>query len=366
MKFVIIGPAYPYRGGIAHHVYWLARELGRRGHQVRVLSFRRLYPRLFFPGSSQLDLSKFRLDPGASRVLDSLNPLTWHRAARLSKSFTPDVVLIQWWHPFFSPLLGSLGRQFQKAGIETILECHNVYPHERFWLDGFLVHAGLSPFRSFITHSHDDQQTLLKLFPTRTVRVAPLPTLREFAVDRRQPLSSRIALFFGMVRPYKGLDVLLRAMPKVLEKTNVELLIAGEFYEPIEKYKRLIRELGIDGHVRIDSRYIPNEELGELFRQARVLIMPYWKATQSGIVRMATSSRLPIIASQTGGLAEAVVEGVNGWLVPPGDVDALAGAMVKVFSQDPAVSLLKDSDIPAPPGTEERLVAVIEELAARS
>jgi glycosyltransferase involved in cell wall biosynthesis len=362
MKFVIIGPAYPFRGGIAHHVFWLAQELSRRGHEVRVLSFRRLYPRLFFPGRTPFDSSESKLDPHAELVLTALNPFTWQRAFRRSQSFSPDAILIQWWHPYFSLLVRWLGRRFRRAGLKTILECHNVYPHERSLVDPLLLRFAFSPFRSFITHSTADRQNLLALFPGKTVRVAPLPTLREFSNDSPRCDNSRIALFFGVVRKYKGLDVLLRAMPKVLSQVECKLLIAGEFYEPVEKYRRLIRTLGIEGHVQIDDRYIPNEEVVDLFRRARVLIMPYRSATQSSIARIAIANHLPIIASRTGGLAEAIAEGENGWLVPPGDVDALADVIVTCFSKDPA-AFFEHTGPAGETRSAEEIATVIEELA---
>ncbi|MBZ5535391.1 MAG: glycosyltransferase family 4 protein [Acidobacteriia bacterium] len=362
MKLVIVGPAHPLRGGIAHHVYSLTQELRSRGHQVLIISYRRLYPRIFFPGTTPFDSSHLKLDPGATAVLDSMNPLTWRRTFRVAQSSSPDAVLIQWWHPFFSLLVGSLGRMLQKAGLKSILECHNVFPHERAPWDPPLLRFAFSPFSSFITHSSADREDLLKLMPGRTVRVAPLPVLKEFSSQGDRPGGSRTVLFFGMVRKYKGLDILLRAMPKVLSKVDCELLIAGEFYEPVAKYQRLIRDLGVEHNVRIDNRYIPNEEVAELFRYARILVMPYLSATQSGIAQIAFANGLPVIASRTGGLAEVVVEGVNGWLVPPGDVDALAAALVSYLSMEAAPGLSLDLQTSAGNNTPEDIEKVIQDL----
>jgi glycosyltransferase involved in cell wall biosynthesis len=366
MKLVIIGPAYPLRGGIAHHIYSLTRELSSRGHQVQVISYSRLYPRIFFPGTTPFDSSQLKLDPGAKAVLDSMNPVTWRRAFHTAQSFSPDAVLLQWWHPFFSLLVGSLGRMLQKAGLNSILECHNVFPHERGPWDRSLLRFAFSPFPSFITHSVANRQDLLTLMPEKTVRVAPLPILREFSSRTPQSGNSRTVLFFGIVRRYKGLDILLRAMPKVLSKVDCDLLIAGEFYEPIARYQHLIHDLGVEQKVRIDNRYIPNEEVAELFQQARVLVMPYLSATQSGIAQIAFANGLPVIASRTGGLAEVVIEGVNGWLVPPGDVDALATALISYFSKEAAHPFPFTLQTSAENQIPEGIGTVIEDLVGRN
>src|SRR4051812_40255624 len=130
MRVSIIGPAYPLRGGISHHIYYLNKELTERGHQAQIISFRKLYPGLLFPGSSPFDSSSSGLDPGGVPVLDSLNPFSWAKAVRLVESFAPDVVLFQWWHTFFAPMVGTMGRAFRRRSLKAVLECHNVLPHE--------------------------------------------------------------------------------------------------------------------------------------------------------------------------------------------------------------------------------------------
>src|SRR5690349_18209538 len=126
MRVSILGPAYPLRGGIAHHVYWLWRELKNRGHEVQVVSFRKLYPAIFFPGSSQIDTSNLKLDAHAAQILSPINPATWFRGFRQVRTFSPDVIVFQWWQPFFAPLVGTLVRLFRRAGLKSVIECHNV------------------------------------------------------------------------------------------------------------------------------------------------------------------------------------------------------------------------------------------------
>jgi glycosyltransferase involved in cell wall biosynthesis len=335
MRVSILGPAYPLRGGIAHHVYWLWKELNNRGHTVQVVSFRKLYPSILFPGTTQLDNSRLKLDAHALPTLTPLNPASWLQAFKQVKAFSPDVIVFQWWQPFFGPLVGTLARLFRRSGFKCIIECHNVISHEDNPLDRLLGRFALSAADDFITHSTKDREELLAIVPGKKVTVSPLPFLDEFsapAAERR--VAGTTILFFGTIRKYKGLDVLLAAMPKVLQKVECNLIVVGEFYDPIDRYRKLIREHRIENHVRLDNRYVPNEEVPGIFQEADLLVLPYYRATQSGVVRMALSNGLPMVASTAGGLSEAVRENITGLLFPPGDPDALANQIVSYFTNN--------------------------------
>jgi len=331
MRISIIGPAYPLRGGIAHHVYWVTQALRSRGHQIQVISFRKLYPALFFPGTSEFDTSRLKLDSGALPILTPLNPLSWLRAVNSLKGFSPDLVLIQWWQPFFGPVVGALTRWCHKNAIRCVIECHNIFPHETTPLDRPLLRFGLARAHSFITHSNSDRKDLLNLLSGKQIFVTSLPLPGEFAASGLSSRSGRTILFFGKVRKYKGLDVLLKAMPMILEKVDCRLIIVGEFYDPIDRYKRMISELDLEGKVRVDDRYVPNEEVPSIFAQGDVLVLPYVSASQSGVARIALLNGMPIIASTAGGLSESVVENVNGLLFPRGDSKALADQVIRFF-----------------------------------
>lgn len=331
MRISIIGPAYPLRGGIAHHVYWLRRELTARAHSVQVVSFRKLYPGVFFPGTTELDASRLKLDAGALPVLTPLNPVTWRRAFKQVAAFSPDVVIFEWWQPFFGPLVGTLARWFRKAGVKCVIECHNIFPHEPGPLDRPLLKFALSAADHLITHSKKDREDLLGVVPGKQVSVTPLPSLAEFSSPGKNTRSGRTILFFGKVRKYKGLDVLLAAMPSVLSRLECKLLVVGEFYDSIEKYRQLIRRHHIDAQVQIENRYVQNEEVAAIFERADVLVLPYVSASQSGVARIALSNGVPVIASRTGGLSEAVMENVTGLLCRPGDPGDLADRIVNYF-----------------------------------
>ena len=273
-----------------------------------------------------------KLDAEGLSVIHPLNPITWLRARGLIKRFAPDLLVIEWWNTFFSPAKGSIIRLAKRVGIRTVIECHNILPHERSVVDRVLLDYTFSPVDSFITHSDQDRERLLAAFPRKNIRVAMLPMHDEFSGQSTRERNGRTILFFGLVRKYKGLDVLLRAMPKVLAQIECRLLVVGEFYDSIDKYRRIIRDCRIEPYVEIDNRYVPNEEVGEIFNRADVLVLPYVEASQSGVARIARRNALPIIASRAGGLPQAVDGGKSGLLFPPGDADALADRLLEFFS----------------------------------
>lgn len=360
-RVTIIGPAYPMRGGIAHHVYWLRQALVSRGHAVQVVSFRKLYPSLLFPGTTETDNSRLKLDAGATPILTSLNPLTWVKALREIRRFAPDSVVFQWWQPFFAPLTGTLARWLKKSGARCLFECHNVHPHEQTPLDRLLLRYAFAPGDHFITHSERDREDLLALLPARPVSVSPLPALAEFSSPVTSKRDGRTILFFGKVRKYKGLEVLLAAMPKALAKVDCELLIAGEFYDSVEKYQRLIRDYGIEGNVRVENRYVQNEEVVSLFDRADVLALPYVSASQSGVARIAVANALPVIAARVGGLSEVIKDNHTGLLFPPGDADALAEKIIHFFTGNLGPVFAENLRASGSGDSHCRIVEIIEE-----
>jgi glycosyltransferase involved in cell wall biosynthesis len=297
-------------------------------------------------------------------ILDPLSPLTWVKASRAVKEFSPDIVIFQWWHTFFALMVGTLARVFRKAGFKSMLECHNVFPHENGPFDRWLLRFAATPVDSFITHSSSDRNDLLAFASGKRISVSPLPSPSEFSGGANQTRNGRNILFFGMVRKYKGLDVLLRAMPKVLahkECRDCRLLIAGEFYDSVDKYRKLIHEYGLEQHVTIDNRYIPNEEIAGIFDRVDVLVLPYLNATQSAVAGIALSNALPLIASRSGGLSEIVIEDVNGLLFPVGDSDALAERIIFYFSNHLGPVFAKNLRT-AVAKEEEQLAKLIEEM----
>ena len=363
MRLSIIGPAYPLRGGIAHHVYWLHQEMAARGHAVQVISFRKLYPSLLFPGTTQHDASDLKLDAGAEAILSPLNPVSWWRAARAIERFAPDVVVVQWWQPFFAPLLGTLARRLRRKGRRVIIECHNVSPHEGSPADRLLTRYGFRAADEFIVHAHSDEERLRHLVPDRPINLSPLPMLQEFEATTRGTRDGRRLLFFGKVRRYKGLDVLLAAMPKVLARIDCELLVVGEFYEDVETYQRLIGKYGIERRVQIVNRYVTNEEVADYFAQVDVLVLPYTSASQSAVAQIALANDLPVIASRSGGLCDSLNDGVDGLSFRPADSDDLAEKIVSYFTNHYGPVFAANLRARRLAGTACRIAEIIESAA---
>ncbi|HKV38134.1 MAG TPA: glycosyltransferase family 4 protein [Blastocatellia bacterium] len=367
MKVTIVGPAYPIRGGIAHHSYLISKELKSAGHEVQLVSYKRLYPDLLFPGKSILDTSRTQLSIGSTSLLDTLNPITWLKARKLIQAFSPTLVLIEWWNPILGPVVAFLSRWLRFAGVKCVIECHNVFPHEKTILDLPLTSIAFHPVTNFITHSRQDRETLLKYFSgEKIVRIAPLPSSGELVSRSDSPRAGRTMLFFGFIRRYKGVDVLLEAMHKVTSKMECRLILAGEFYDDQTRYIKLISDYGLASRIELHDGYVPTEEVSALFARADVLIMPYLSATQSGVATMAIESGLPIIASATGGLAEIVADNVNGLLVPPGDAKALADAILAYFERGLGPKLSANMSNNSPAITKQSVVATLLEIADSS
>jgi len=342
MRILLVGPTYPFRGGIAHYTTLLYRALRRR-HAVRFIAFRRQYPRWLFPGSTDRDPSTDRIaESGAERVISACRPASWIAAAWRATTFRPHLVVIPWWVGFWAPVFWTIAilvRMLTRARIVYL--CHNVVAHEAGWVDRFATRLALSTGHGFVVHSQEDADNLRAIRPLAVVRKSPHPTYDVFAARglsreaaRRAldlPPDERVILFFGFVRPYKGLEVLLKALPAVLRQMPVTLLVVGEFWRGEAEARALIDRLGIAASVRLINRYVPNEEVERYFAAADVVALPYVSATGSGICQIAFGHRRAVIATSVGCLKEVVAEGRTGLIVPPGDPDALAAAVIRFF-----------------------------------
>ena len=344
-RIAIVGPAYPLRGGNALFVAHLYENL-KLDHDAYVVSFKRLYPSLLFPGKTQLNLSREPVKSTPSRqLIDSIDPFSWGRAVNwmAQPRRSPDLVVFVWWNPLFGVCYGEMAKMLKRrtdAGI--VFVCENVVSHENRSADRFLTRFALSKADYFLVLSGVVGRRLQSLFPTTPLRQAALPIYdcyrgadvdRE-AVRKRLNLQRPTLLFFGYVRRYKGLDYLLRAMPHVLAHVDVDLLIVGEFYDDRGKYERIIEELGLGERVTIVGEHVPDESVGDYFAAADVAVLPYVSATQSGITQIAFAFGLPVISTDVGGLPEVVRDGETGYIVPPMDEDALARAIVRYFAED--------------------------------
>jgi glycosyltransferase involved in cell wall biosynthesis len=342
LRVCLVGPAYPYRGGISHYNTCLAEELSKR-HEVHIINFTRLYPEFLFPGKTQYDESESALTVRSERIVDSMNPFTWIRAGLTIARMKPDLVIVQWWHPYFALALFTICHIVRLARRRTtVFLCHNVVPHERSRIDRMLSRLAFTAPRGFIVQSTEDRDNLRAIRPHAPVLVHPHPIYDFFRRGDLTRAEARcrigagpgpVLLFFGYVRPYKGLRFLLTAMPEIRERTGAELFVVGEFYEDRAPYDALVHEHDLVDCVRFVDRYVDNEEVETFFVASDLVVLPYISATQSGIVQIALAFDRPVIVTGVGGLPEVVAPGKTGFIVPPSDPGALAAAVGRFFDE---------------------------------
>lgn len=350
MKLAVLGPVHPYRGGIAHYTAALVQELRDEGHEVLVINLTRQYPNLLFPGSTQHDASTVAFEVESERIVDSLDPRTWFAAVARMRRWGVERLIVQWWHPYFGPAFGTIARLARRSRIPVTFVCHNVAPHESSIADKGLLLWAYSAVDDFVVHAQVEQKRLARMRPGAAIRVCPHPvydvfgTLESASLSRAEArrklgvTSERVITFFGLIRAYKGLDLLLEAMPRVHRNTGACLLVAGECYDERERYDRLIAAAPPES-VRFDARYIPNEDVPVYIRAADVIVLPYRHATQSGIVQIAYACGRPVITTAVGGLPEVVDDGVTGLLVEPENAAAIAAAIERFYNESLAERL---------------------------
>ncbi len=343
-RITLVGPAPPYRGGIAHFTEAMARGLEARGHEVAVVTFSRQYPALLFPGKTQYAPGAEAADYPAARLIDSVSPISWWQAGRAVARQAPDAVVFQHWMPFFAPAFGTMARVIRRrSGARVLAVVHNALPHERRVGDRLLSRYFFSACDGFVIMSEAVERDLRGLGLRGPVRRAAHPVYDRFGAAPSQqearrrlglPTDAPVLLFFGLVREYKGLRTLIEALPRVLEKLpDVHLVVAGAFYDDEAPYRALIRARGLEEHVALHNRYVPDEQVPDYFAAADVVVQPYVRATQSGVAQVAYHFETPLIVTDVGGLAEAVPHERAGLVVPPEDPAALAEAVIRYFEE---------------------------------
>ena len=369
MRFVLVGPVYPYRGGIAHHTAQLAHALKERGHRVLVISFKRQYPSWLYPGASDKDPSQIFTTTDADFLLDPIYPWTWHTAIQRIKHFSPDLVVFQWWTTFWAFAFASISNYCRRNEISVAYLLHNVLPHEPHWWDPWLARRALHNGKTIIAQNPHEARKLLDLLPDAQVKICEMPVYNGIIspiipkAEARKMLQIEegcpVVLFFGIVRPYKGLHILLNALAIMKENGRFPLLVAaGEFWDDQNSYLQQIKELGLKEQVRVDNRYIPNEDAGIYFSAADVLVAPYLAGTQSAAAALALGRGMPVILTEriAAGIPHAYRDLIR--VVPAGDAEALANSLENFLDIDTS-STLPQVD----PNTDwERLVQVLESL----
>ncbi len=343
-RIAIIGPVYPFKGGIAHYTSLLCRNLSEK-HETMLVSYSMQYPKLLYPGKEQKDFEndRFKIE-GAQFLINTIDPFSWTKAVRAIREFAPDAVVVQWWHPYFSLCYRSLAARLKRF-TKVVFICHNVIPHEGFPFARFLTKRTLKLGAFHIVHSKEDENDLLSILPQARYRRGVHPTYDAFNSNsvtgpqaRKRlslPENGKVLLFFGFIREYKGLKFLLKAMPEIVAALpDIRLLVVGDFFGNTKgEYEALIAELGIGDRLILHDQYVPDHEVELYFKAADLVALPYTSATQSGIVQIAYGFGKPVVVTNVGGLPDVVDDAGTGYVVEPEDPSAIAQAVIRYFRE---------------------------------
>ncbi len=341
MKITILGPAHPYRGGIAALNERLARQLVDEGNEVKIVSFTVQYPKFLFPGKTQFSEQKTTFNFPISREINSVNPLNWIKVGWRIKKSRPEILIVRFWLPFMSMSLGSISRIVKLNRYTKIISiADNIIPHEKRPGDKLLCRYFINGIDGFITMSESVLNDLRKFKYKKPKTLTPHPIYDHYGdVEPREKAllnlnlskEDRYILFFGFIRDYKGLDLLLKAFANPYFKPNrIKLIVAGEFYADESKYLNLIKELKLEDDVILRTSYISNKEVQHFFNSADIIAQPYKSATQSGVTQIGYHFNKPMLVTNVGGLAEIIPHMKVGYVVEP-DSEEISNALVDFF-----------------------------------
>ncbi len=329
MKRIIIGPGYPLRGGISESNQALDHFFQDSGEYSKIVSYSLQYPQFLFPGKKQT------VDKPIDKVtnlsmINTLNPVSWFKTAKYIIRENPNYVILRYWHPYFSVCLSIISKLLKKKSIFIIGWVDNVHPHESIPFQKPLTSFFIKSCDAFLVMSKSVEKQLLQypavhnkeiIFSPHPIYNVFGPIINKFDARKRLGFSTssipgNFILFFGLVRKYKGLDLLLDVMgSSVIQKMNIKLIVAGEFYDSKEKYMKKIKSLDLDSCVVLHDFYIPNEDVAHYFCAADIVVQPYLSATQSGVSMVAYNFNKPMVLTNVGGLSEYVNDKKDGYLV---------------------------------------------------
>lgn len=338
MKIVLVGPFPPYRGGISMFNHSLGLELAKN-HEIHRVSFSLQYPKSLFPGKSQY--FDFEGEP-SEQLINSVNPVSWRKTARWINKIQPDAVVFQYWMPFFAPGFTSIAKQVKrKCGTKIIVNCNNITAHEPKRIDQLMTANFFRYCDGFMVMSDTVENDLKSIEPDPNYRKSPHPLYDVFgeSIDQRAAKTTlgiteeKVILNFGLIRDYKGLDLLIRSA-KILKSqlTNFKILVVGECYGDKNKYIELAEENNVMDVIDFRFDFVPNERVHEYFCAADVVVLPYKSATQSGVVPIAYHFDRPVVVSNVGGLPEIVEQGKSGFICEP-NPEEIADGIKQYFNQ---------------------------------
>lgn len=345
MKISIIGPAYPYRGGIAAFTDRLSYAFASEGHEVQVYTFTLQYPSFLFPGETQFSDAKPPKGPSSQREINSVNPFNWRKVGKMIKEQNPDLVIFAYWMSFFAPCYGKMARIIHRNKTSKCIGLiHNMMPHEPSILDKCLPPYFVKAMDGFVTLSQSVLDDVTRLdHHDKPKCFCPHPLYDHYGPkeDRSVALKNlglspdfRYMLFFGLVREYKGLDLLFDAFtdPR-LQKLPLRLLVAGEFYDEKQPYLDYVSHYGLEEKVIFCDRYIPDDQVKDYFNACDIVVQPYRSATQSGVTQVAFHFEKPMLVTDVGGLKEIVPNDVIGYVTEV-KAASIAEALVDFFHND--------------------------------
>ena len=345
MKIVIVGSAHPYRGGLASFNERLASEFVAEGHDVEIVTFTLQYPSFLFPGKTQFTDSPKPAQLDIVRRINSTNPFNWMKVGREIRDKNADMVIFCYWMSFMAPSFGKIARIVHRNGkTKCIALVHNMIPHEQNILDKILPPYFVKSMDGFIALSKsvaDDIGKFDKHNKPKTFSPHPIYDHYGILLDRNEALQKigldhncKYVLFFGLVRAYKGLDLLIDAFAdEKLRNSNIKLIVAGEFYQDENIYRKQISDLGIEDKIIIHNEFIPDDKVNLYFSAADIIAQTYKSATQSGVTQIAFHFEKPMLVTNVGGLGEIVINGKSGYVVEP-KANEIADALSDFFDKE--------------------------------
>tara|TARA_B100000902_G_C27322379_1_gene925594 strand:+ start:9651 stop:10775 length:1125 start_codon:yes stop_codon:yes gene_type:complete len=352
-KIIIIGPAFPFRGGIANFNNSLALEYFNRGYEVKVFSFSLQYPSVFFPGKTQYENGDpprgIKIEP----IINSINPFNWIRVGLKVLKEKPDYVIFRYWIPFMAPCLGTIAKIIRKK-IKIIAVTDNIIPHEKRLGDTILTRFFITKCHAFLTLSSSVLNDLKKFTDTNNKIFIPHPIYDSFgSIVSKQiarnflnlDLNGKYLLFFGFIREYKGLDLLLESFsdPRI-KSLGIKLIIAGEFYENKEKYISLIKKKKLENHVILRTDFIPQEEVKYYFCASDMVTQTYRTATQSGVTQIGYHFEKPMLVTNVGGLSEIIPHYRVGYVCDINSTE-IANSIIDFYNNNMEVEFIKNLKI---------------------
>ena len=343
-KIIIIGPAYPYRGGNSLFVSYVYEVL-KNDFEVKIFNYKLLYPSIIFPGKTQYDESKTLIRKAPNeRVVNSISPINWFQVGKRIIKENPDLVVFDWWHPFFAfchfTISWLIKNKFRK---KILFITENFFSHEGNFIDKRLTKIGLRNASAFLVLSGIVEKEVKSIADGRSVYKTEHPIYDCYETHDTQSVSSLrkelgfsqediILLFFGYVRKYKGLDLLIDALPGIKASIpNAKLLVVGEFYDSPDFYYEKIKRLGLTNDAVIINKFVPNEDVGKYNKISDLVILPYRSATQSGILSVAYSFLKPVVVTNVGGLSELVEDKKTGIIINPDSPEEIASGVIEYF-----------------------------------